>query len=338
MSKIVCDVCGTSYADSATQCPICGCVRPDNGLSFDDSISENETGRSDNYTYVKGGRFSKANVRKRRTVEPADNEISGRSTSVKTAKNDNKGDKGLIIAVCMLLLAIIAVVIYIVVHFFGANANDVPETGASVSTQPSTAVTLTTEENLSCTEIVLSQTSAELEIGQSHQLTVTTAPENTTDEIIFASSNETVATVSGDGLILAVASGETKITITCGEISAEFSVVCVAPVETTEATEVTEPTDPSQPSSEYTAPFKLNKHIKDKPTERDVTIYIGQTFELTLLDANNKIVPVEWSVKNASVCSVDGNTIKGKSTGMTSVEVTYEGVTYTCIVRVKSSS
>ena len=27
MSKIICDVCGTTYPDSATQCPICGCVR-----------------------------------------------------------------------------------------------------------------------------------------------------------------------------------------------------------------------------------------------------------------------------------------------------------------------
>ena len=27
MSKIICDICGTSYPETATQCPICGCVR-----------------------------------------------------------------------------------------------------------------------------------------------------------------------------------------------------------------------------------------------------------------------------------------------------------------------
>ena len=27
MSKIICDVCGTSYPDTAEQCPICGCSR-----------------------------------------------------------------------------------------------------------------------------------------------------------------------------------------------------------------------------------------------------------------------------------------------------------------------
>ena len=28
MSKIICDICGTSYPETAKQCPICGCVRP----------------------------------------------------------------------------------------------------------------------------------------------------------------------------------------------------------------------------------------------------------------------------------------------------------------------
>ena len=27
MSKIICDICGTTYPDTAEQCPICGCPR-----------------------------------------------------------------------------------------------------------------------------------------------------------------------------------------------------------------------------------------------------------------------------------------------------------------------
>ena len=27
MGKIICDICGTSYPDTAQQCPICGCTR-----------------------------------------------------------------------------------------------------------------------------------------------------------------------------------------------------------------------------------------------------------------------------------------------------------------------
>jgi cyclase len=52
MSKIICDVCGTSYPETATQCPICGCVRPGDAKSVKSGVS----GTSSGYTYVKGGR------------------------------------------------------------------------------------------------------------------------------------------------------------------------------------------------------------------------------------------------------------------------------------------
>ena len=57
MNKIVCDLCGTSYPETVPQCPICGTAKS-NGTK---TTSGSETG----YAYVKGGRFSHANVRKR---------------------------------------------------------------------------------------------------------------------------------------------------------------------------------------------------------------------------------------------------------------------------------
>lgn len=57
MNKIVCDVCGTSYPETTVQCPICGTAKTDTAKS----TTESDTG----YAYVKGGRFSHANVRKR---------------------------------------------------------------------------------------------------------------------------------------------------------------------------------------------------------------------------------------------------------------------------------
>ena len=58
MNKIICNVCGTSYPENATQCPICGYVQTaETALTNDNTTST--------YTYVKGGRFSKANVKKR---------------------------------------------------------------------------------------------------------------------------------------------------------------------------------------------------------------------------------------------------------------------------------
>ena len=60
MSKIICEICGTSYPETSTQCPICGCVKPmDKSVVIDKEIQAGST-----YTYVKGGRFSKRNVKK----------------------------------------------------------------------------------------------------------------------------------------------------------------------------------------------------------------------------------------------------------------------------------
>ena len=36
MSKIICDVCGTRYPDTAEQCPICGHIRAASGKTAED--------------------------------------------------------------------------------------------------------------------------------------------------------------------------------------------------------------------------------------------------------------------------------------------------------------
>ena len=68
MSKIICEVCGTSYSDSSAQCPICGYVDPT--MAEGHFQESGETMDSGEYTYVKGGRFSKNNVKKRIKTNP----------------------------------------------------------------------------------------------------------------------------------------------------------------------------------------------------------------------------------------------------------------------------
>ena len=101
MNKIICDVCGTMYPESAAQCPICGCAKQAEveTPTADMIPEETETG---SYTPVKGGRFSKANVRKRnKNVEqPVVEEVTvGEAEEAPIAapvkeKNDDKGDNG----------------------------------------------------------------------------------------------------------------------------------------------------------------------------------------------------------------------------------------------------
>ena len=67
MSKIICDVCGTRYPESAEQCPICGRVGTGEKMVEADEV-EGAYGRE--YSRTKGGHFSKANVKKRTDGAP----------------------------------------------------------------------------------------------------------------------------------------------------------------------------------------------------------------------------------------------------------------------------
>ena len=323
MSKIICDVCGTSFQDSAMQCPICGCVRPAD-VPVETNTTETEIIKREGYTYVKGGRFSKANVQKRNQGISLDKGVPKEADSV---DRTNKGDKGLVIAVCALLIAIIAVVIYIVLHFFAPGVDTIEPTSTTqaVSTSQTTEATTLAPvvENVPCTEINIPNTEIVLtEAGETYLLDVTLNPEDTTDKLLFTSEDESVASVSDSGEILAVSNGETVITLNCGEVSVHCNVVC----QINEAP-VVDQTEATNPAVEYKAPFKINKS--------DVSITLGETFVLKLVDATGEIIPVVWSATIADICTIDGNSITGAERGKTELSVTYGGETYTCIVRVR---
>lgn len=73
MSKIICDVCGTSYPETSTQCPICGCVRSGDAVAVAGAAGDLTAKKPSSYAYVKGGRFSKTNVKKRNAGVPLEN-------------------------------------------------------------------------------------------------------------------------------------------------------------------------------------------------------------------------------------------------------------------------
>ena len=324
MSKIICDVCGTSYQNSATQCPICGCARP---VDIVPNVATDDEGftHRENYTYIKGGRFSKANVQKRnKGILPKNHEKStGFDLPVNSA--NNKSDKGLVIAVCALLLAIIAVVIYIAVHFFSDLDNtDYNQPDTQITTTQATQTTPSTVDlDVACTSMVLSQSEITLTyIGETLTLRAILTPVDTTDELMFSTSDEAVATVSASGDVVAVSDGQAIITASCGEVSAQCLVVCNLSTDTTDPA-----TEPTTETGTYTAPYKINK--------TDVSISVGETFLLKLLDANGELIPVTWSPAVTDICSIDGNSVTGEIKGKVEISTAYEGETYTCIVRVR---
>lgn len=239
MSKVICDVCGTTYPETASVCPICGCAKNTTEQTGAD-IDQNPEGAA--YAPVKGGRFSKSNVRKR-------NKKAKENRRGNEEESENGGaNKGLVAVVLILLLAIIAVLGYIGVRFLFPGKDPKPtdpkpsqgivDTNPSDSTEPSDK-----PATVPCTQIKLSATTVELtEEGMVWMLSTEVQPANTTDKVTFVSSNPAVATVDENGKITAIAGGETVITVTCGEQSAQCSVKCSFGEQTEPTTEPTEPT------------------------------------------------------------------------------------------------
>ena len=73
------------------------------------------------------------------------------------------------------------------------------------------------------TVVTLDKVTAKIAVGETVTLTASVTPESKASELVWASSNEAVATVAG-GVVTGVAAGEAKITATVGEVSAEATI------------------------------------------------------------------------------------------------------------------
>ncbi|MBO4340872.1 MAG: leucine-rich repeat protein [Bacteroidales bacterium] len=82
-----------------------------------------------------------------------------------------------------------------------------------------------TPEEISVESVSLSQATAEMYIGETTQLKATVLPSNASDKTVtWASSKQSVATVSDNGLVTAVAEGTSTITASAGGKSATCSI------------------------------------------------------------------------------------------------------------------
>ena len=315
MSKVICDVCGTTYPETASACPICGCAKNTTEQTGADSAQYEESG---SYTYVKGGRFSKSNVRRRNK--------KGKSSIASQHADRESTNKGLVVVVLLLLIAIIAVLGYIGVRFLFPRTEPKPENpGISQSTE-STPIGSTNSgdpANVPCTGIKLSSTTIELsEAGMSWLLSVEAEPLNTTDKVTFASSNEQVAIVSDAGNITAIGGGEAVITVTCGEIKAECTIVCTFdPVGPT-----TQPTEP-----EVTVPEGFV--LKLTTTEFTMSETYPNPVKIYRETNGVKATDITWTVDNPEIATVDEKgVVSAVGKGNTVVRGTLGDQTVSCKV------
>ncbi len=113
-----------------------------------------------------------------------------------------------------------------------ASVNNGTVTALAIGTTTITANVGTASANctvtvspISVSSITLSETEAELIIGETLQLSATVKPDDATDKsVVWESSNDGVATVSEDGMVTAVSGGSATIRCSAGEVSASCAI------------------------------------------------------------------------------------------------------------------
>lgn len=362
MNKIICDVCGTDYPETAAQCPICGCAAAGAQTS---SANEAPEAEERAYTYVKGGRYSKANVRKRLKANQAyydqplasDAEAEYEDDQDEAEEEDDQGsNRGLVVLVVILLLAIVAVGSYIAITFFDIKLPEIgskPTTTQGTPDNDVTTVPTTTEPaatKVACTDLVVNVENINLTSDTPWILSVIPEPENTTDTITYISGDLNVATVSETGVLNAVGNGETTITIVCGDVVKEVTVICtleesVDPEETEPEETEPEETEPEETDPEETEPaetktyaLRINGRKPNYGTEQaaEATIKIGEELNIKVVDENGQRVEVEWTASKSGIVSIGSNTVTGESAGTVVITAEIDGQELVCTFRVKA--
>jgi len=316
MSKIICDICGTSYPETSARCPICGTTRPEKSdIVYDDSADEG--GIPVSYQYVKGGRFSKSNVRKRNNGVSAEEEELPAAELPQEEAEEEKSNKGLVITAIVLLLAIIAVAAYVAMRIWLPDTSIVAKPTDAATTAP--AEILCTAINLSSEDVVTLE-----EAGAQWQLIVGVEPYNTTKTITYESEDESVCTVSDTGKLTAVGPGQTTVYIRCGEAVAQCSVISTAAGETTVSTQPTQAADVPADTSN----FKISRS--------DFTLNApGKSWTVTGSLAGAKVAgnQITWRSSNESVATVVDGKVTAVAPGAATIYAKYGDNEQSCIVR-----
>lgn len=144
--------------------------------------------------------------------------------------------------------------------------------------------------------------------GETCILKVTNLPEG--GKVNWRSEDEEIAKVNDEGVVTAVGGGTTNIVAEVNGKEAEMIVRCN---------------------------FKGTVSVGNESLNyTDVTLKVGESFYLNLYDEeDNRIRDVTYSCDNGGVCAMDGNEITALASGTANITVTYNGNSYTCIVRVR---
>lgn len=201
----------------------------------------------------------------------------------------------------------------------GAQLLDVRYSGPSISKQliPNTALYRIASSNIPVTGVTLVPTTVSITAGTSQQLTATVLPSDATNKnVLWTTSNGTIATVNATGLVSALAIGNATITVTTQDGSK--TATCAVTVATSNI-----------PVTGVTV----------TPTTASLVAGNTQQLTATVLPANATNKNVAWSTSNATVATVNSSGLISALTAGTAIitVTTLDGSkTATCTVTVTS--
>lgn len=323
MSKVICDVCGTSFPETATNCPICGCAKAPTAQPVADEEMQQDLEGTTAYNYVKGGRFSKSNVKR----------TAGGKTPERRRPNDRgsqnepqENNKALIAVVVILLLAIIMVVVYIGVKVFLTDLTDTPNNETTQSTHADSGSTgPDSNEQIPCTELKLGSMTIEFDAeNEQYMLSVELTPADTTDAVTFMSADPTIATVDENGVVRPVGYGTTVITVTCGAQTKECNVISTVGVPPTTV-------PPTQPAPTAPAGFVLK--LMTYKDSGEITISKEGAVTPIYKETNGvKASDITWTTADPAIATVEDGKVIGVDRGVVLITATIGNQTATCKV------
>lgn len=362
MSKIICDICGTTYPNTSECCPICGFSNgsseefPVSDYSEEDFVEEMDVETS---TTPASGRkkeifdFDEVNME-----DAPEEDYTEEDYDEEEEEDEPRHNTFAVILLTILIVVLLGVAAFIFLRYFLPNMGKEEAAPTTAVMQEMETTAETAEPTVPCQQMgMLSAAIAELNAeGQQFLLHVKAFPENTTDQIIYTSEDESIATVTEDGKITAVSEGETKIIISCGKVVMDCPVIVKYVEETVpptlaetvpeETVAETAPVEETTPAAE-TTPVAETTGADEQPPQSDTTlknvtlklkrtdIQLGVYYQFALvLDCDLKPEEVTWSSEHPHIATVDekGNVTAVKE-GTTSITAKYGDQEAQCIVR-----
>ena len=352
MSKIICDVCGTVYQDTADFCPICGYAQGEYPVQQDGFLGS-----------------SAANTRPPHKPMFDFDQDDGYVDNPPESQNYDEDDleeveeyeapsqtSTVIIVVLVMIITFLLVAIgFLFFRFYlpGRMAASASQTVATEVTEPEQTQE-STEPTIPCTSLALTSGVTKLtRPGQYWLLHVSVMPEDTTDPLIFMSEDESVVTVNEFGRLTAEGEGETNVYIACGD--KEIKCQVIVKYEQTQEPEATEQVsdvpeavehadlsgqtaenaaEVTEPATQATEPPASGaEEIVLKLEKSDVSSTVkGVSFDLKL-DCDLKPEDVTWLTMDSTVAIVKNGVVTTIGPGKTKIVAQYKGQQVECIVR-----